>query len=809
LAPLRKIEPQTPDALKVQAVFFLILLFAFSTACGNHQPRVKTPIPPNPPSSKTGKTGSAKQQTPETQTKPPAGKSEQAAEPEALAPLNKNVGPLIRIGLTVSAKEIRISSSGNFYFMEKTPEASRLTVQGEIHVRVEQEVEETKPAYQIQVASYGKLENAEDLKKKLSGILDVPIALHQNTATGANQVRVGEFPTKEEAQKFLKTLMAKGYRDAFIIKESVSTASGKMTLAAHGSKDLFRINSAGFLFQPTSNTSFLSLDGKAYRGSFDVLFNKSGRITVVNQVGMEEYLLSVVPSEMSPATYPEFAALAAQAIAARTYALKNMGRFHSEGFDLSDDTRAQVYAGLAGERSATNEVVKQTLGLAIYYQDKPIDAMYMSTCGGRTEDFSNVFDGPPVPYLKSVFCAIESGPEKGEATIEGKHELDGIFLADDGSLANRNLEFAKVLGLIEANAPFASQFLEERIRKDEAIRWTEAAGKIAQKPLPRDLPAKTAIDTRAGFLRFAAESFFGAVEIKQKISGRDVDYYIGNLTDGNTVPESARFIVAYLLQRGLWHPNADNTVRSEDPMRRGDAIALLLRWIESVRPDLLRKGVFMGASPKKNGDAADPAISVKWGSHTQAFSLTPKLCLFRLDPGRTIPVSSIRIIGNEKIGFHVGPSGMIDFLEIELNPAGAASDRYSPSSNWETKIARSNVAEKLRGLAGNIGEIKDLKPARIGNSGRVVQIQAIGSKGSVELNGYKVRGALGLKDTLFTLTRELNPDGSVAQFIFNGRGWGHGVGLCQIGAFGMARAGRNYEEILKTYYQGVQIRKAY
>jgi stage II sporulation protein D len=68
---------------------------------------------------------------------------------------------------------------------------------------------------------------------------------------------------------------------------------------------------------------------------------------------------------------------------------------------------------------------------------------------------------------------------------------------------------------------------------------------------------------------------------------------------------------------------------------------------------------------------------------------------------------------------------------------------------------------------------------------------------------------LGLKDTLYTITRELNPDGTIASFTFHGRGYGHGVGLCQVGAFGMARAGRSYEEILKHYYQGVEIRKAY
>jgi len=50
------------------------------------------------------------------------------------------------------------------------------------------------------------------------------------------------------------------------------------------------------------------------------------------------------------------------------------------------------------------------------------------------------------------------------------------------------------------------------------------------------------------------------------------------------------------------------------------------------------------------------------------------------------------------------------------------------------------------------------------------------------MNGYRFRNALGLRDTLFTITREVTPDGRVAEFTFRGRGWGHGVGLCQTGA---------------------------
>jgi stage II sporulation protein D len=91
----------------------------------------------------------------------------------------------------------------------------------------------------------------------------------------------------------------------------------------------------------------------------------------------------------------------------------------------------------------------------------------------------------------------------------------------------------------------------------------------------------------------------------------------------------------------------------------------------------------------------------------------------------------------------------------------------------------------------------------------VVQLEIIGSRGSVVVNGYKARGALGLRDTLYTLSRVRDNDGSISSFTFDGRGWGHGIGLCQTGAVGMAKAGRSAEEILMTYYQGVELRKAY
>jgi len=73
--------------------------------------------------------------------------------------------------------------------------------------------------------------------------------------------------------------------------------------------------------------------------------------------------------------------------------------------------------------------------------------MYTSTCGGRTEDFSNVFDAPPVPYLTSVVCAVESSAaDTPGLAVAGNHDLEQVRFSDEGVPVNRELELARVLG---------------------------------------------------------------------------------------------------------------------------------------------------------------------------------------------------------------------------------------------------------------------------------------------------------------------------------------------------------------------------
>jgi stage II sporulation protein D len=138
-------------------------------------------------------------------------------------------------------------------------------------------------------------------------------------------------------------------------------------------------------------------NGKPYRGSFTRL--PDGR--VVNVVGLEEYLYSVVPREM-PSRWPP-AALQAQAICARTYVLERSNP--QREYDLTPSQAAQVYDGLAAETPAARAAVDASSGLVLRYRRRYAQTPYSSCCGGHTEASADAWGGPPVPYLGGVVCS--------------------------------------------------------------------------------------------------------------------------------------------------------------------------------------------------------------------------------------------------------------------------------------------------------------------------------------------------------------------------------------------------------------------
>ena len=142
--------------------------------------------------------------------------------------------------------------------------------------------------------------------------------------------------------------------------------------------------------------AFLSYGGKEFRGDLRVA-TVAGRVQLVNVVGLEAYLLGVVPGEM-PKDWP-LAALEAQAVAARTYAVGNLVR--GRPFDLYSDWRSQVYYGVGSEAPGTTQAVRETRGQILTYDGAPAQTFYFSSSGGRTISSLDAF-GLDLPYLVSV-----------------------------------------------------------------------------------------------------------------------------------------------------------------------------------------------------------------------------------------------------------------------------------------------------------------------------------------------------------------------------------------------------------------------
>jgi stage II sporulation protein D len=145
--------------------------------------------------------------------------------------------------------------------------------------------------------------------------------------------------------------------------------------------------------------------------------------------------------------------------------------------------------------------------------------------------------------------------------------------------------------------------------------------------------------------------------------------------------------------------------------------------------------------------------------------------------------------------------GKIDYLKSKDDEFCKNGKNYK----WEISITSEKISEKLQKNNILIGEIYDIKIMERSESGRIKTLKIYGSSGSITIKGKDFRNYLGdnyIKSTNFSITRQ------DVNFIFKGFGWGHGVGLSQEGAKGMAENGWDYKKILKYFYSGIDIVKA-
>jgi stage II sporulation protein D len=148
---------------------------------------------------------------------------------------------------------------------------------------------------------------------------------------------------------------------------------------------------------------FISVNGRLFRGHIRLINTGALTFSVVNFVESEDYIRGVLYHEISH-LWP-FETIKAQAVVARTFALKEAKLNKNKDFDLTNDVYSQVYGGRTSERWRTNKAVEATKGEVLIFKDELLSAFYHATCAGHTED-ANLVWGIDAAPLKGVVCTF-------------------------------------------------------------------------------------------------------------------------------------------------------------------------------------------------------------------------------------------------------------------------------------------------------------------------------------------------------------------------------------------------------------------
>ena len=196
-------------------------------------------------------------------------------------------------------------------------------------------------------------------------------------------------------QPFLVRGLGRG--DQGMRSMEVSLRAGRLRIRGQLSDGSFRSLAARSAIEVQSeDPREIWLGSRRYRGRLQFLV-RGGQVQVVNHLGIETYLASVVGSEM-PHRWP-LPALQAQAVAARTYALRQRGK--AGDFDVKATVSSQVYRGVESETPSTIEAVESTRSLVLVHAGRLINAVFHSSSGGATEPSGEVWRNQ-LPYLVSV-----------------------------------------------------------------------------------------------------------------------------------------------------------------------------------------------------------------------------------------------------------------------------------------------------------------------------------------------------------------------------------------------------------------------
>lgn len=694
--------------------------------------------------------------------------------------------PVIQIGLGVNLSQIQIAASSGMKVYE-VKNNYHLIAENADEALIKGNKEQITEKYLIKVAQSRDREKAERIAQQLRLSIDRKIFVTTGDETGVAgsfKVHVGDFLTRDDALSYIIKLNRLGVKDTWIVREEVTEKESR-PLWILINDELKSLRDATVLyFIPSTPQSYLSYKGRDYRGIFTLRASPRG-IVLINTLNLEDYLRSVVPSELSPYTYPQIEALKAQAVAARTYALKNLGRYRDLGFDLVDTPLSQFYRGMNAEHPLSTQAVDETAGVVAKYRGRLIDALYTSTCGGATEDVENVFLGPALKYLRGTECVYEKQRQWPVATR--------TFLAPvyaKGRNVSADIALMISLGVIPRETDPA--YFGEPVGGKEMQEWVDRARSLLGKPgveAPGILVEDVTIE---GFLSHMVQAFGWEERISRLLQDKEAEFVFNS---DNGWSERSRSMVAYFIQAGIL-PSPESVGLHDRAISRGEAASYLAGVLNSYR-DFRDAGVFQGVEGQE--------LELRVNGEGRRFSLAPEAFLVRNQSGHYTFARNLDLLGGENLRW-ISRDGQIVYLEVLYSAYSNLLDRSSKYHSWSVRTSREELEDRINRFYP-IGELLDLVPGKRGRSQRVIELYIKGSETDAVVRGFRIRTVLGLRETLFVMDKEYDADGHVAHFVFTGKGWGHGVGLCQVGAFGMAQSGADFQEILKKYYRGITLDK--
>jgi stage II sporulation protein D len=703
----------------------------------------------------------------------------------------------VRVGLDLGHR-LMLASDRPFRLVDPATRATlwKEAYDGEIAVIAEGGPEGDPPSlYRIQVAAFASADAAEQERATLERTFGAPAVVRFVPDRGSWRVRIGAAKDRAALASLLAKLRDAGRKGIWIAEEPQDAPPGVVIRLVDTRWDS-KLTEVTRLLALPSPGALLKVGGKSYRGVVEVRVDTSGRLRAVDWVEMETYLRGVVPSELGPEIWPQLEALKAQAVAARTYATANLGQFEDDGYDICATPRCQAYGGASAEHPLSDRAIAETKGEIATWEGKPIDALYTATCGGHTEDAKEIFPEQEAPYLVGVPCRAEAA-----ALARTRRLLKGAAPAavttEQGEDVTREAWLLQVSGVFgSASANRLPKELSHSVGASTLRAWTTAVARLSGRPAPTGPAIDPSSLPKAALALSRDLGWNERAEVL--LAEADLDAVLRDPT-ASQLPAEERRALAYLVSQGALRPAPDGRWPLDRAPSGATLAAALARIGDVYGAFELDEGTFVGADAR--------TLNVSRGKGSAAWPIADAPRLFTAAGARSYPVPELQLWPGDRVRVHRDGAGRIDFLELRPPAKGLSDDRSAAVYAWEVRKTGDELEDAVNKRL-SVGRLEDLRVIRRGRSGRIVELQVVGSNGTTTVKGFDVRNLLDLRESLTVIELQRDASGRIASAVFAGKGWGHGVGLCQVGAYGMAQRGADYREILQHYYPGIAITKS-